>query len=438
MNVDNEIQKLMDKLREEHKVLPYVYLNDDTFVPGKDTVLYSGPYFSDEEVIVSIKSLLLGRWPVAGNDVHLFESKFAKAIGDKYGLMVNSGSSANLLMIAAIKSFYKWADGSEIIISSIGFPTTLSVLPQNNLVPIFIDIKFDTLNFDLNLIEEKITNKTKAIFLSPVLGNSPDIDKLTELCGTYDLKLILDGCDSLGSKWRNQHLNKYAIATSESLYAAHIISTLQGGMITSNNEEIIKIARSMATWGRACTCSSTGNLLPNGECGKRFSNWLSPRYEGMVDHRYIFDKAQAYNLLPLEMQGSIGLVQLTKLNEIINRRKYSYKIISELFTKYINGVRLPSVLEYSDPLWFGTGIICESGELKHKLVTFLEKNKIQTRNLFAGNLLAQSGYMHLGNYKEYPCANEILDRVFFIGCAPAYGKNIFNYIESVLSKFKNE
>jgi len=131
-------------------------------------------------------------------------------------------------------------------------------------------------------------------------------------------------------------------------------------------------------------------------------------------------------------------VQLTKLNEIINRRKYSYKIISELFTKYINGIKLPSVLEYSDPLWFGTGIICKDGKLKHKLVAFLEKNKIQTRNLFAGNMLAQYGYMHLGNYKKYPCANEILDRVFFIGCAPAYGENIFNYIESVLRNFKNE
>ena len=341
-------------------------------------------------------------------------------------------------MIAAIKSFYKWEDGSEVIISSIGFPTTLSVLPQNNLVPIFVDIEFDTLNFDLNLIEEKITDKTKAIFLSPALGNSPDIGKLTELCETYNLKLILDGCDSLGSKWKNKHLNKYAVATSESLYAAHIISTLQGGMITSDNEEIIRIARSMATWGRSCTCSSTGNLLPNGECGKRFSNWLSPRYDGIVDHRYIFDKAQAYNLLPLEVQGAIGLVQLKKLDEIISRRKYSYKIISELFIKYINGIKLPSVLEYSDPLWFGTGIICKDGKLKHKLIAFLEKNKIQTRNLFAGNMLAQYGYMHLGNYKKYPCANEILDRVFFIGCAPAYGENIFNYIESVLRNFKNE
>ena len=331
MDIDQEIRGFVEKIEKKYKILPYVYLNDDTFVAGKDTVYYSGPYFDHKEIIASIKSLMIGKWLVAGNNVHLFEDKFAKAIGDRYGLMINSGSSANLLMIASLKNIYKWEDKSEIILSSVGFPTTLSVLPQNNLKPIFVDIGFDTLNFDLDLIKEKITSKTKAIFLSPVLGNPPNIDRLKEICEKYDLKLILDGCDSLGTKWRDKHLSKYAIATSESLYAAHIICTMQGGLITSDNKEVIAIARKMATWGRQCGCISTGNLLSDGECGKRFSNWLSPRYEGIVDHRYIFGTSQAYNLLPLEVQGAMGLVQLEKLDEIISKRKHSYKIISNLF-----------------------------------------------------------------------------------------------------------
>jgi CDP-6-deoxy-D-xylo-4-hexulose-3-dehydrase len=425
-------------LIKKHGLPPYIYLNDKSFNPKKDTVYYSGPYWDEEEVSASIETILTGKWLVAGKDVRLFETEFANSIGDKYGLMVNSGSSANLLMVAALKEFYKWESGSEVILSSVGFPTTLSVISQNNLSPVFVDVEFDTLNFDLDLIEEKITNKTIAVFLSPPLGNPPDIDRLVNICSFYNLILILDGCDSLGSKWNKKHLSEYAISTSESLYSAHIISSMQGGVITSKNEQVISIARKMATWGRACTCSSSGNLLTNGMCGRRFSKWLSPKYEGVVDHRYIFDSSQAYNMLPLELQGSIALKQLRKIDEIYQKRKYNYNIISNLFLKYIEGIRIPSVLKEADPLWFGVGIICDNVRIKQKIVSYLENNRIQTRHLFAGNFLLHPSFSYLDDYKKYPNANQVLDRVFFVGCAPHYEENILVYIKKVLKDFDND
>lgn len=437
MDIDQKIEELIREIGKEYTTLPYVYLNDDTFESGKSTVLYNAPYWSVKEAVAGIKSLILSKWLVGGNDTHLFESKFAKAINDKYALLVNSGSSANLVMIAAIKKIKSWPNGSEVLTGAVGFPTTLSVLPQNNLVPVFLDVELDSLNIDLSQIEKKITPKTVAIFLSPAMGNPPDMGFILDICKTHKLTLILDGCDSLGSKWKGKFLNEYAIATSESFYPAHILSVIQGGIVSSSDKELITLARSFAQWGKKCFCQSVQNLLPNGACGERFKNWLSPDYDEIVDHRYVFGE-MGYNLIPPELCGSIGLEQLKKIDEIFEKRKKNYKIVSNLFLKYIDGIRLPTKLEYSDPVWFGNGIICENRELKHKLIAYLEKCKIQTRNLFGGNLLIQPGFSHLGNFKDYSNSNQILSLVFFTGCPPHYGPNILNYIEDILSKFKNE
>jgi len=437
LSIDNEILKFIEELKYKHNIMPYAYLNDKTFEPGKSFVLYSSPYWDYNELISGIKSLLAGKWLVGGSDTHLFETKFAKKIGDKYAVFLNSGSSANLIMINALKIYYDWPDGSEILVSPVAFPTTISVIYQNNLIPVFIDSEKSTYNIDLNLIEEKITNKTKAIFLSPVLGNSPDLDFILEICVSHDIKLILDGCDSLGSLWRYNNLNQYAVATSESFYPAHTISTIQGGMISSSNEEIILIARRLATWGRGCHCQSTQNLLPLGACGERFNNWLAPKYCETVDHRYTFTEI-GFNLIPPELLGSIGLKQLDKLDEILDKRKCNHKIISELFMRYIKNIHLPEELEHSDTAWFGNFIICDNKELKQKLVAYLENSKIQTRSLFSGNLLLHPAYSFLDDHKKYPVANTVLDLTFFTGNPPHYGPNILNYVEDMLRKFDNE
>jgi len=433
MNIDNEIEKLITTIGNDQKVMPYVY-NDTKFIPGETPIYYSGPVWDHKEVVAAIRTLLVGKWLAAGENIQEFENQFSKKVNNLFGVFVNSGSSANLVMIAALKKYFEWEDGSEIIVSVVGFPTTISVLPQNNLVPVFIDIEMDSLNFDLNKIEEKITDKTKAIFVSPVLGNPPDFDKLLSICEKYNLQLILDNCDSLGSKWHGKFLNEYAIASSNSFFAAHHICTIHGGMVISNNRNIINLARRFSSWGKGCVCSGVENLLPNGVCNHRFDNWLE-NYDGIVDHRYAFIN-MGYNLQGLDFQGAIGLEQLEKLDSIYEKRKNSKNKISSIFKKYISGIKIPEELEGAETSWFGTPIICESKDQKQKLVTYLEKNKIQTRNYFAGNILLHFGFESLGEFQDYPNANLVLDRVFFVGASPLYNEDVFNYIDEVLQKYE--
>jgi CDP-6-deoxy-D-xylo-4-hexulose-3-dehydrase len=427
------IQKENIKNLVGNHVAPYIY-NSKNFEPGKTPIYYSGPYWDNREVEAAIDTLLNGKWITSGEKVFLFEKYFSNKFKVKHSFMVNSGSSANLTMIAALKKRFGWLDDDEIIVSPVGFATTISVLYQNRLKPVFIDIEWETLNFDITKIEEKITDRTKAIFVSPVLGNPPDIDKLLEICEKYDLKLIGDNCDSLGTKWDGKYLNEYYVAFSNSFYPAHHISTGEGGMVCTNDEELKKIITSIAWWGRDCYCVGSANLLSCGTCGKRFDNWLES-YDGIIDHKYVFSN-MGYNLKPLDLQGAMGSVQLDKFDEIESRRKVSKSTIEKIFTENISGVRAVKSLEKSDVSWFGTPFICEEEGLKHRLVQYLEDNKIQTRNYFAGNILLHPGYSFLDDYSKYPEANKVLDKVFFIGAAPHYNENVFQYVEEVVKNFK--
>lgn len=402
----------------------------------KNQVYYSGPSFDNRELSAAIESLLFGKWGATGERVYKFENRFSELVKQKFSLMVNSGSSANLMMIAALKKYFNWQDNDEIILSVVGFPTTLSPIMIHNLKPVFIDIELDTLNFDVDKIEEKITPRTKAIFISPVLGNPPDMDKLLALKEKYNLELILDGCDSLGSKWDGKELTEYAVASSCSMYASHHICTIEGGMVSSNNEEIIRIARSLAWWGRDCFCVGSANLLPNGTCGNRFSNhWLDTKEDIVIDHKYIFSNI-GYNLKPIDLQGAMGIVQLEKFPEFESKRRIHKSTIEDAFHLQMGGLKRVKTLEKSDPSWFGVPIICESNELKNKLVSYLEANGIQTRNYFAGNILLHPAYKHLDNWELYPNANEVLKRIFFVGCSPNYNKETLTYIADVINKFE--
>ena len=414
-------------------VAPYIY-NSKNFEPGKTPIYYSGPYWDNKEVEAAINALLNGKWISSGENVYNFEKKFSRRFNVKYSTMVNSGSSANLALIAALKKRFGWNDDDEIIVSPVGFATTISVLYQNRLKPVFIDIEMETLNFDLTKIEEKITERTKGIFVSPVLGNPPNMDVLIEICKKYDLKLIGDNCDSLGSKWDGKYLNEYYVAFSNSFYPAHHISTGEGGMVCTNDEELKKLIVSMAWWGRDCYCVGSANLLSCGTCGNRFDKWLE-NYDNIIDHKYIFS-SMGYNLKPLDLQGAIGLVQLDKLDEIEEKRRISKDRLEKIFTDNIKGIRGVKSLDKSDSCWFGTPFICEEDGLKHRIVQYLEDNKIQTRNYFAGNILMHPGYSFLDDYKNYPNSNKVLDNVFFIGAAPHYTENVFEYVEQVVKNFK--
>jgi CDP-6-deoxy-D-xylo-4-hexulose-3-dehydrase len=233
----------------------------------------------------------------------------------------------------------------------------------------------------------------------------------------------------LGTKWKGEDINKFYVAWSTSFYPAHHITTGEGGMISTDIKELKQLFVSISWWGRDCYCVGSANLLSCGTCGRRFDNWLE-KYNGVIDHKYVFTNI-GYNLKPLDLQGSMGLVQLSKFDEIDKNRKFSKNKIQEIVTKYVKGVRSVSQLDNSETCWFGTPFVCESKELKTKLVDFLEKNKIQTRNYFAGNILIHPAFEHLDNFENYPMSNRVLDEVFFLGASPHYNDEVFNYIENV-------
>jgi CDP-6-deoxy-D-xylo-4-hexulose-3-dehydrase len=207
-------------------------------------------------------------------------------------------------------------------------------------------------------------------------------------------------------------------------------------MVSSDIGDIVKLARSYATWGRDCWCVGECNLLPKGSCGKRFSNWIEGFPDMIIDHKYVFNRI-GYNLKPLDLQAAIGLEQLKKLDDICKKRIENRIDIQEIFYKYITRIKFPIILNSTNWVPFGVPIICDSKESKQKLVSYLEKNGIQTRNYFAGNLLMHKGYKHLDDYKKYVEANKVLDFVFFVGCSPTISNDNITYIEEILKKYEN-
>jgi CDP-6-deoxy-D-xylo-4-hexulose-3-dehydrase len=428
----SDVKQMIEELVATVGTPKYAY-NCKEFTPGKDTVFYSGPYWDEKEVIAGVTAFLTGKWLVSGENVAKFQWAFGHKFNVKHCHMVNSGSSANLTMVAALKKHLGWKDGDQVIVSPVGFPTTIAPLVQNGLAPVFVDIEMNTLNFDLDQVEKWITDKTVAIFVSPVLGNPPHMDRIKDMCERHGIRLIGDNCDSLGTKWDGKLLTDYYYAWTTSFYPAHHISTGEGGMVCSNDEQLINTARSISWWGRDCRCVGAANLLACGTCGNRFDKWLEG-YNGIIDHKYLFTN-MGYNLKPLDLQGAIGIEQLKKIDEIDVKRRVNFARIKYLFEKYIPGVRVAENLLLADPSWFGVPLITDTPELKEKLQAFCEENKIQTRNYFAGNILLHPGYKHLDDAAKYPNANKALSNVFFVGCPPHYGEEVFAYYESVMQKW---
>ena len=432
MSLEQQIGDLISGLEQSgEKLFPYIHNNN--YVKGQSNIYYSGPYWDNKEVEAAIKTLLTGKWLPSGEEVNKFERAFSKKFGFGHSVMVNSGSSANLVMIAALKKYFDWQDGDEIIVCVCGFPTTINPILQNNLKPVFVDIDYSDLNWNLEQIKSKITTKTRAVFSSPVLGNPYDYDKLLEICDQYNIELIADNCDSLGSKWEGEYLTKHAVAASCSFYPAHHISTIEGGMVSSNIKEIVDIARSFAWWGRDCYCAGSANLASCGTCGKRFDKWIDG-YDQIVDHKYVFSNI-GYNLKPLDFQGAVGIEQLKRFKDIHEKRRENKKDL-QLEIEKIEGLRVINEPEGSETSWFGIPIVCEETSLKRRLVKHLEENKIQTRNYFAGNILMHPGYTHIEDYRNYPNGTEVIDKVFFIGCSPTFSKEMIEYIKDVFSKFE--
>lgn len=414
-----------------------------TWTPGVDYVQYAGPWFDESEYINAITTLL-NHWLVLGPDAKRFEERFSKLFNKKYGLLVNSGSSANLLMMAAIKSLFKLKPSDKIITPIAGFPTTVNPILQLGLTPVFVDIELESLNIDIkqleHILQADFKREIKAITFAHVLGNPPNMDEIMRLVKEYDLLLLEDCCDALGSTYKNQPLGSYGILSTCSFYPAHHITMGEGGIVTTNDFELERTVRSLRDWGRACYCEGKENLEEHGKCQCRFSPWLKAFPDDSFDHKYVYNEI-GYNLKPIELQASIGLAQLDKLDKIKEIRSRNHSLLYNIFEKYSEYFILPKATEGSDPSWFAFALTIKDNAdfTRSELCEYLESNKIQTRQYFGGNLMLQPAYEHLMLTEDaminYPNATKITKDTFFLGVSPVISEEQIKYIGTVIDKF---
>jgi CDP-6-deoxy-D-xylo-4-hexulose-3-dehydrase len=433
-----EILELVEKyIQEKH--------SKKSWEAGKDWVQYAGPYFDSQEYVAAVKSLL-GEWLVLGADAIKFETKFPKLFGKQYGLLTNSGSSANLLMMLALtsKRGMNLPKGTKVITPIAGFPTTINPIFQVGFTPVFVDIELDTLNLDLNGVERACIENpdAKIITFAHVLGNPPDMKRLMEIVEKYNLILLEDCCDALGSTYEGKPLGSYGMLSSCSFYPAHHMTLGEGGFVACNDEATERIIRSFREWGRGCYCVGKQNLLECGTCNNRFSNWLPSLPNDIFDHKYTYEEI-GYNLKPIEMQAAIGLVQMEKLKEIGEKRRENYKNLFEAFSKYEQYFHLHKAQQGADVDWFAFPItLKDSAPFKRSdICQFFEANKVQTRPYFAGNIMLQPAYSGMMDpekvINDYPVARKVTTDTFFLGTSPVIDKLKTDYIESILDKFIN-
>ena len=433
MNKKEQILKLVSELIED---------KTKEWTPGKDWVQYAGPFFDKNEYVSSIETLLDG-WLVLGTKGITFETQFPKLVGKEYGILTNSGSSSNLIMMSALtsKRLYNLPKNTKVITPIAGFPTTINPIFQCGFIPAFVDIDLDTLNLNLDQVEIEAKKGAKVITFAHVLGNPPNMEELMSIIKQYDLILLEDCCDALGSTYNNQPLGSFGEFASCSFYPAHHITMGEGGFVACNTHKQETIVRSFREWGRGCYCiGMKAGLLKNGSCGNRFSNWLPSLPDEVFDHKYVYDEI-GYNLKPIEVQAAMGLEQMKKLPEITIKRKHNHKRLCNIFKKYEEHFIIPAATDKSDPSWFAFALtIKDSSPFKRKdIVNFLESNKIQTRPYFAGNIMLQPAYEGLMDatdvIKNYPNARKVTTDTFFLGTSPVITNEQVDYIETIIEKF---
>jgi CDP-6-deoxy-D-xylo-4-hexulose-3-dehydrase len=433
---EKEILLLVEKYIEEKHY-------KKSWEAGKDWVQYAGPYFDSKEYVAAVKSLL-SEWLVLGADANKFERKFPKLFGKEYGLLTNSGSSANLLMMLALtsKRGFNLPKGTKVITPIAGFPTTINPILQIGFTPVFVDIELETLNLDLDQVEQACIDNpdAKIITFAHVLGNPPNMNRLMEIIEKYKLILLEDCCDALGSTFEGKALGSFGEMASCSFYPAHHMTIGEGGFVAVKDQNTERIIRSFREWGRGCYCIGKQNLLEKGSCGCRFNNWLPSLPEDLFDHKYVYEEI-GYNLKPIELQASIGLVQMEKLEEIGQKRKANYKNLFSAFKKYEKYFHLHEAQIGADVDWFAFPVtLRDDAPFKRSdICQFFEANKIQTRPYFAGNIMLQPAYEGLMDPKEviekFPIARKVTTDTFFLGTSPVMNKEKTDYIETILDKF---
>ncbi len=416
-----------------------------TFIPGQSRVNYAGRVYDEKEVINLVDSSL-DFWLTSGRYTNRFEKEFAGFLGIKYCSLTNSGSSANLLAFMALTSpklgERRIKKGDEVITVAAGFPTTVAPIIQYGAIPVFVDIKLPTYNIDCSQLEDALSGKTKAVMLAHTLGNPFDLKKVREFCHKNNLWLIEDNCDALGSRYFYDGTWRYTgtigdIGTS-SFYPPHHMTMGEGGAVYTNDTQLKRLIESFRDWGRDCWCASGRDNT----CGKRFSQQFGELPFG-YDHKYVYSHF-GYNLKITDMQAAIGCAQLEKLPQFIKARKANWKRLREGLAAIEDRFVLPEPTPDSDPSWFGFLLTVREGAgvTRDKVVGYLEKNGIQTRMLFAGNLLKHpcfdemrasgTGFRIAADLKN---TELVMNNTFWVGVYPGMTEKMMDYMIEKLTYF---
>ena len=406
------------------------------FVPGSSVVPVSGKVIDAADISAVVDSALDG-WFTTGRWAKDFERKLARFFGLRSASLVNSGSSANLVALSALTS-PKLGDralkpGDEVITVAAGFPTTVNPIFQNRLVPVFIDVTLPTYEIDVTKLEAARSEKTKAVMVAHTLGNVFDLGAVTAFCKKYNLWLIEDCCDALGSTYKGQKVGTFGDIATVSFYPAHHITMGEGGAVLTDKPALQVLIDSFRDWGRDCWCEPG----VDNTCGKRF-DWQLGTLPCGYDHKYTYSHV-GYNLKATDMQAALGVSQIDKLPHFIERRKENFAYLKQVLKPLEQYIVLPEATPDSDPSWFGFPIgVKEDAPFKRdQLTKALEGNKIGTRLLFAGNLLMQPAYEGW----EYRVVGEmtntdyVMNNVFWIGVYPGLTKEMLDFIAKTAIEF---
>ena len=406
------------------------------FEAGKSVVPPSGKVIGTKELQLMVEASLDG-WLTTGRFNDAFEKKLGEYIGVPYVLTTTSGSSANLLALTALTSPKLGAralkPGDEVITVAAGFPTTVNPTIQNGLIPVFVDVDIPTYNVNASLIEAAVSDKTKAIMIAHTLGNLFDLAEVRRVADKYNLWLIEDCCDALGSKYDGKMAGTFGDIGTVSFYPAHHITMGEGGAVFTKSAELKTIIESFRDWGRDCYCAPGCDNT----CKKRFGQQLGSLPFG-YDHKYTYSHL-GYNLKITDMQAACGLAQLERVEEFVETRKANFKYLKEALQSCVDFIELPEATENSDPSWFGFPITLKEdcGISRIDLVKFLDEAKVGTRLLFAGNLTRQP-YFHDVKYRvvgELKNTDRIMNQTFWIGIYPGLTHDHLDYVVSKFEEF---
>ncbi|HIP50731.1 MAG TPA: lipopolysaccharide biosynthesis protein RfbH [Campylobacterales bacterium] len=434
-------QEILDKTKEYYELV-HKPQQERTFVEGESRVNYAGRVFDETEMQYLVDSSL-DFWLTYGDYSKKFEKQLSDYLNVRWTFLVNSGSSANLLAFYALTSPLleerQVKRGDEVITVAACFPTTIAPIVQYGAVPVFVDMELTHMNMDVTQLEKALSPKTKAIMIAHTLGNPFNIKAIKEFCDKNNLWLIEDNCDALGSMYEGKLTGTWGDIGTSSFYPPHHMTMGEGGATYTDNPLLQKIMLSMRDWGRDCWCESG----VDNTCGKRFSMSFGSLPKG-YDHKYVYGHF-GFNLKVSDMQAAVGVAQLEKFPSFVEKRKENHKRLLNGLKGLDGHISIQKATPNSDPSWFGFLITVNDGMkfTRNDISMFLEENKIQTRNLFAGNILRHPLFDSLIENEDYrvvgelPNTDKIMNNSFWIGLYPGMGDDAIDYMIKKIREFLN-